>query len=77
MEPRVLEILKSYSRGNVSALEAATAISSGANVGDVFALTREAKLPFPNPDGPFEQSEFEKAKRLFARLRKTAGGKAA
>jgi hypothetical protein len=72
MEPRVFEILKLYSRGDVSAIEAAAAIGSSANVGDVFALTRQANLPLPSPDGPLERSEFDKAKRLFARLRKTA-----
>ena len=77
MEPRVLEILESYTRGDVSALDAAAAIGGGANVGDVFGLTREANFPLPNADGPFEQSEFEKAKNLFARLRGTADGESA
>lgn len=77
MELRVVEILKSYSRGDVSALDAAAAIGGDVNVADVFVLTREANLPLPNPDGPFERSEFEKAKKLFHRLRRTAGGEAA
>lgn len=77
MDKRVLGILEAYSRGEKSAADAASAIGAGTNVGDVFVLTREAGLPLPNPEGPFERSEFEKAKKLFARLREASAGRAA
>lgn len=77
MDTRVLGILKEYSRGERSAADAASAIGVGTTVGDVFVLTREAGLPPPDPEGPFELAEFEKAKKLFERLRKLPTGRAA
>jgi hypothetical protein len=77
MEPGMIEILKSYSRGDISAADAAGAIGGGANVADVFVLLRAAGLTPPDPDGTFERAEFERAKSLFTRLLKTSAGRAA
>ena len=65
MEPGVIEILKSYSRDDISATDAAGQIGGGANVADMFILLRAAGLTPPDPDGAFERAEFERAKSLF------------
>ena len=60
-------VLEAYSRGGISAEEAADRLGNGVTVADVFVLSREARLPLPDPDGPFERQQFERAKKLFAR----------
>jgi hypothetical protein len=65
MEAAVKSTLEAYSRSEMSAMEAADRLGKGATVADVFSLSREAHLPLPDPDGPFERQQFERAKKLF------------
>jgi hypothetical protein len=62
----VKRILESYSRCEISAPQAADRLGKGCTVADVFVLSRQAHLPLPDPDGPFERQQFERAKKLFA-----------
>ena len=54
-----------YSRGEISAGQAADRKGPTYNVGDVYVISRKAGLPLPDADGAFERAEFERAKRLF------------
>ena len=65
MDGRTREVLEKYSRGDISASNAADALGVGYNVGDVYVLSREAGLPLPNSDGDFEAQQFDHAKKLF------------
>jgi hypothetical protein len=67
MDAPVKPVLEAYSRGEISAEEAADSLGKGATVADVFVLSREAHLPLPDSDGPFECQQFERAKKLFER----------
>ncbi|MDF0498247.1 hypothetical protein [Bradyrhizobium yuanmingense] len=66
MDDRLTSILRRYSHGEISAERAADEMGATYNVADVYVLSREARLPLPDPDGPFERAQFERAKRLFA-----------
>lgn len=66
MDDRLTSILRRYSHGEISAERAADEMGATYNVADVYVLSREAGLPLPDPDGPFERAQFERAQRLFA-----------
>jgi hypothetical protein len=65
MDDRLTSILRRYSLGEISAERAADEMGPSYNVGNVYVLSREAGLPLPDADGPFEREQFERAKRLF------------
>jgi hypothetical protein len=66
MDDRLTSILRRYSHGEISAERAADEMGPPYNVADVYVLSREAGLPLPDFDGPFEREQFERARRLFA-----------
>jgi hypothetical protein len=65
MDDQTRRSLEAYSRGEISASEAADCLGPGATAADVYVLSREAGLPLPDADGAFEQKQFEHAKKLF------------
>jgi hypothetical protein len=72
MDDRLFSILKRYSRGEIPATKAADEMGPSYSVADVYVFSREGGLPLPDSDGPFEREQFERAKRLFARVREKA-----
>jgi hypothetical protein len=66
MDDRLTSILRRYSHGEISAERAADEMGPPYNVADVYVLSREAGLPLPDFDGPFEREQFERARKLFA-----------
>jgi hypothetical protein len=65
MDDRLTSILRRYSHGEISAERAADEMGPSYNVADVYVLSREAGLPLPDADGPFEREQFERGKQLF------------
>lgn len=65
MDDRLTSILRRYSEGTITAERAADELGASYNVADVYVLSRQAGLPLPDSDGPFERGEFERARRLF------------
>lgn len=66
MDQRTVSILRRYAAGEIPAGRAADELGPTYNEADVYVLSREAGLPLPDADGPFERDQFERAKRLFA-----------
>ncbi|MGY3341552.1 hypothetical protein [Bradyrhizobium sp. USDA 4470] len=62
MDDQLTSILRRYSHGEISAERAADEMGAAYNVADVYVLSREAGLPLPDPDGPFERAQFERAR---------------
>ena len=65
MDERLTSILRRYAHGEIPAECAADEMGPSYSVADVYVLSREAGLPLPDSDGPFEREQFERAKRLF------------